>query len=105
MSINPKIAALLGFARKSRKLAVGEITVENSIKTGKAKLVILAEDVTEKKKKIIERWCHDKGINFLVLSDKATYGRIFNTQPQGFISVTDIQMANTIWNRNSAGGD
>ena len=105
MSIDPKTKALLGFARKSRRLALGELSVEQCIKNGQAKLVILAEDLTEKKKTIIERWCHDKGINFLVLSDKATYGQLFNTQPQGFISVTDTQMAKAIWNRNTAGGD
>ena len=103
--IDPKIATLLGFARKSKSLALGELAVEQSIKKGQAKLVILAEDVSAKKKTIIEKWCHDKDIYYLALSDKETYARVFNTRPQGFISVSDIQIAKSIWNRNSAGGD
>ena len=105
MSVNPKTAALLGFARKSLKLILGELSVEQGIKNGQAKLVILAGDVADKKKTIIEKWCRDKGISFLELGDKDAYGKLFDTRPQGFIGVTDPQMAQAILSGNRAGGD
>jgi ribosomal protein L7Ae-like RNA K-turn-binding protein len=96
MTLSHKTAALLGFAKKSGTLITGEFPVEQSIKNGQARLVILAEDIKDKKKDIIGKWCGGLGIACLIWGMRHTYGSIFNTQPQGFISVTDVQMARAI---------
>jgi ribosomal protein L7Ae-like RNA K-turn-binding protein len=102
MTVSHKTAALLGFARKSGKLVMGEFLVEQGIKNGQARLVILAEDIKDKKKNIIEQWCGGMGIACLICGTRHTYGSIFNTRPQGFISVTDLQMAQAILGSVSA---
>jgi ribosomal protein L7Ae-like RNA K-turn-binding protein len=96
MPLNHKTAALLGFVKKSGRLILGEFQVEQSIKNGRVRLVILAEDVKAKKKDILEKWCESVGVHFLILGTKEAYGQVFNTQPQGFVGVTDIQMAQAI---------
>jgi ribosomal protein L7Ae-like RNA K-turn-binding protein len=42
---------MLGLAMKARKLVSGELAVENAVRSGKAKLVIVAEDASENTKK------------------------------------------------------
>lgn len=48
---NQKFLSLLGLAMKARKLASGELAVANAVKSGKAKLVIIAEDASISTKK------------------------------------------------------
>jgi ribosomal protein L7Ae-like RNA K-turn-binding protein len=96
MDVHPKAAAMLGFARRSRHLILGELALEQGIKSRRAQLVILAEDVAPRKKEALEQWCRSAGIPFLILGTRETYARIFNIQPQGFIGVTDLQMAQAI---------
>jgi ribosomal protein L7Ae-like RNA K-turn-binding protein len=100
MDIHPKIAAILGFARKSRRLTLGESALEQGIKNGRIRLVILAEDILPKKKEALAQWCQSADIPFLILGTKEAYARIFSIQPQGFIGVIDLQMAQAILSGN-----
>ncbi|MCE5285110.1 MAG: ribosomal L7Ae/L30e/S12e/Gadd45 family protein [Pelosinus sp.] len=46
-----KIISLLGLAQKAGKLSSGEVAVEKAVKTGKAKLLLIAADSSEATKK------------------------------------------------------
>lgn len=48
---NSKLLSMLGLAMKARKLVSGELAVESAVRSGKAKLVIVAEDASENAKK------------------------------------------------------
>lgn len=41
-----KFLSLLGLAMKARKIVSGELAVENAVRSGKAKLVIIAKDAS-----------------------------------------------------------
>jgi len=104
--LQPKIVALLGFATKSGKLLLGEYSVESGIKTKKAKLVILAEDVSLRRRNILEFWCRDKEISFLVMGSKEEFGKLLNKKPLGLLAITDSQMAKALCQAaESCGGD
>lgn len=45
------VSSLLGLAQKAGKIASGELAVEKSIKSGKAKLIIIAADSSDGTKK------------------------------------------------------
>jgi ribosomal protein L7Ae-like RNA K-turn-binding protein len=98
MEVHPKTAAMLGFARKSGCLLLGKLALEHGMKSGRVRLAVLAEDTPPKKREALEQWCRSAGISFLILGTKEAYARIFNIQPQGFIGVTDSQMAQAILN-------
>ena len=49
--MNPKFLSYLGLAQRARKLATGEDIVLKSIRSGSAKLVIIAQDASENTKK------------------------------------------------------
>lgn len=55
--MSQKAIALLGFARKAGKLAVGTAATTDAIKRGKAFLAIVASDISEKSAKEIRFLC------------------------------------------------
>lgn len=52
-----KVVALIGLAMKAGKIASGEFSVEKAVKTGKAKLVIVADDASDNTKKNFTNMC------------------------------------------------
>lgn len=52
-----KIYGLLGLARRAGKLSFGTESSEDTIKRGKAKLVLIAEDSSDRTKKNFEQLC------------------------------------------------
>ena len=46
-----KLASLLGLAQKAGKIASGDFAVERAVKSGKAKLLIIATDASDATKK------------------------------------------------------
>ena len=56
-----KLRALLGFARKAGRLAVGTAATEESVKRGRSKLVLTASDISQKSVKEIRFLCEKHG--------------------------------------------
>ena len=96
MSLDPKIAALIGFAAKSGKLLLGTYSVEQGISQRKAKLVLAAENVNPKRLEILNLWCSDMGIAFLAAGLKEEYGKLLQKPPLGLLALTDEHMASGI---------
>lgn len=46
-----KLASLLGLAQKAGKIASGELSVEKAVKSGKARIIIIASDSSDGTKK------------------------------------------------------
>ena len=44
--MNDKVISLLGLAERAGKIASGEFAAEKAVKTGKARLIIVAEDAS-----------------------------------------------------------
>jgi ribosomal protein L7Ae-like RNA K-turn-binding protein len=96
MNIPERIKAFLGFAKKSGQLFTGEKAVENSIKINKAKLVLIATDFPEKRRRFCIRFCEEQKIPYGILGTKEEYGQILQTSPRGLLAITDIRMAEEI---------
>jgi len=98
MSLDPKIAGLIGFATKSRKLLLGTNSVEQGIRQKKAKLVLAAGDINPKRLAILRKWCADMEIPFLVIGRKEEYGALLRKPPVGLLALTDEHMVSGILN-------
>ncbi len=97
MTIPSNIKTLLGFAQKARKLVAGESAVEAMLKRGIVRLVILAEDLPEKRKSYWLRWCNDLNVDHpLILGTKEELGKALGLSPRSIIAITDTQMAQAI---------
>ena len=94
--MDPKIAALLGFARKANKLVSGESAAVAILKKGQAGLVILAEDISPNLHKKYALWCADEGIPLISTGTKHDLGMNIGLSPRSVIVVTDDKFAQSI---------
>lgn len=60
--MNDKLRALLGFARKAGRLAVGTAKATESVKRGRSKLVLTASDISAKSAKEMRFICEKHGV-------------------------------------------
>ena len=96
---NNKALTLLGFASKAGKLDFGSAKTLESINKNRAKLVAYATDLSEKSKKEILFFAHNKNIRVVSFSDvtiehlSAAVGK-----KCGIISVCDNGFADSIFN-------
>ncbi|HHZ17021.1 MAG TPA: L7Ae/L30e/S12e/Gadd45 family ribosomal protein [Peptococcaceae bacterium] len=96
MKIPDRVKTFLGFAQKSGQLLTGEKAVNTGIKTGKAKLVLIATDLPEKRRLFCMRFCEERKIPFGVLGTKEEYGQILGVSPRTLLAVTEEKLAEEI---------
>ena len=101
MGLEPKIASLIGFAAKSRKLLLGTYSVEQGIRSKQAKLVLAAADINPKRLEILKLWCDDMGIPFISAGRKEDYGALLHKPPLGLLALTDEHMASGILKKSA----
>lgn len=70
--MNNSIAAYLGFASKAGKLSCGMAKAENAAKKQKAKLILIANDISEKSKKEMFFTANKYNVEILVLADTSS---------------------------------
>ena len=106
MSLDPRIAGLIGFAARSRKLMTGTNAVEHCISQNRAALVMAAEDLNAKRLEKLRLWCSDMDIPFLVMGMKDEYGILLRKPPLGLLALTDAHMVSGIMKAaKTNGGD
>ncbi|PKM87281.1 MAG: L7Ae/L30e/S12e/Gadd45 family protein [Firmicutes bacterium HGW-Firmicutes-12] len=96
MTILNEVYTLLGFARKSGKLFAGESAVKAAVKNKNAKLVILAEDLPEKRKIYWSNYLELSDIKVVNIGTKEDYGRVLGLSERGLIAISDKKMAAAI---------
>lgn len=87
---------LLGFAQRCGKAASGESASEANLKNGKAKLVILAEDASERTRSNFSRLCDDSGVPFRVFSTKLELGSALGRTPRSIVTILDSNFGESI---------
>lgn len=91
-----KIMSYLGLATKAGKLASGEFMTEKSVKEGKAKLVIVAEDASDNTKKMFQNMCEFYHVPIHIMSDKESLGHGIGKQFRASLAVLDQGFADAI---------
>lgn len=95
--LNEKILTLLGFAAKAGKLSFGFDAVTGSVKAGKARLAVIASDVSAKTTKEIIFHCDKASVKVISLNglDIKTISHAVGRKC-GVISVNDSGFANAL---------
>lgn len=87
---------LIGLATKAGKTAGGEFLTEREVKSGRAALVIVAEDASENTKKKFQNMCEYYKVPIRFYGDKDTLGHAMGKQFRASLAVLDEGFAKGI---------
>lgn len=91
-----KTMGLIGLATKAGKTAGGEFLTEREVKSGRAALVIVAEDASENTKKKFQNMCEYYKVPIRFYGDKDTLGHAMGKQFRASLAVLDEGLAKGI---------
>ncbi|MEG1929925.1 MAG: ribosomal L7Ae/L30e/S12e/Gadd45 family protein [Anaerovorax sp.] len=91
-----KIHSYLGFAKRSRNLVTGYNTCVVTIHHKKAKLLILAEDLSENTLKKMKSLADSSGTPYRVYGTLQELSQITGSQDRGIFAITDANFAKVI---------
>lgn len=93
---NNKVASLLGLATKAGKVSSGEFMTEKMIKSGKAYLVMIAEDASDNTKKKFQNMCDFYEVPIYFFSEKVSLGHAMGKELRASLAVVDEGFAKAI---------
>ena len=91
-----KELSLISLAMKAGKIASGEFCTEKEIKSGKACLVIVADDASDNTKKKFQNMCEFYEVPIYFYGDKDTLGHAMGKEFRASLAVTDPGFAKGI---------
>lgn len=91
-----KTMGLIGLATKAGKTAGGEFLTEREVKSGRAALVIVAEDASENTKKKFQNMCEYYKVPIRFYGDKDTLGHAMGKEFRASLAILDEGFAKEI---------
>lgn len=91
-----KTFGTLGLAMKSGNVASGEFMTETAIRSGTAKLVIVAEDASDNTKKKFRNSCSYYRVPMAVFGEKEKLGNAIGKEFRASLAVLDQGFASSI---------
>ena len=91
-----KVLSLLGLAMRGHNLVSGEFQAVESVKTGSAMLIIIAEDASENTRKLFRNKCAFYEVPIREFGTKEILGRAIGKEPRSSIGVCDAGLAEAI---------
>jgi len=91
-----KALSMIGIATKAGKIVTGEFSTEKSVKEGKAKLVIVADDSSDNTKKKFQNMCDYYHTTICFFSDKNSLGNACGKEFRASLAVIDEGLANAV---------
>ncbi|MBO5460755.1 MAG: ribosomal L7Ae/L30e/S12e/Gadd45 family protein [Ruminococcus sp.] len=91
-----KILSLIGLATKAGKTVSGEFMTEREVKSGKAALVVVAEDSSDNTKKKFRDMCEFYEVPIRFYGDKDTLGHAMGKQFRASLAVLDQGFADGV---------
>ncbi len=100
---NNKILGLIGLATRARKIAFGADSVELEIKKKKVKLIIIAEDSSERTKNKFKKLSEEYGIPIIEKETIETLSKAIGKDNKAIIGIEDINFSKEIIKINNGG--
>lgn len=92
-----RLASMIGLCRRANRLGCGAEAVQGALKAGRACLVLLASDPSDRTRKQVTDKCAFRGVPLLTLPfTKGELGRACGMTEMSACAVTDPQFANAI---------
>lgn len=87
---------MIGLATRAGKVAAGEFSVEKAVKSGRAVLVIVAEDASENTKKMFTNMCAYYHVPFCIYAAKDALGHAMGKEVRASVALTDRGFADAV---------
>ena len=94
--INDKILGLVGLAARARKISFGADSTEEEIQKRKAKLVIVAEDSSDRTKKRFTELCQEFNVPIIFYSNIEDISKAIGKQNKAIVSIKEANIAKQI---------
>jgi ribosomal protein L7Ae-like RNA K-turn-binding protein len=91
-----QVHSLLGLAQRAGKVISGEESVENALRRGKVKLLILAEDASANTSKLFHNLTNTAGVPLHVHGTKLELGLAIGKSHRSAIAITDMNFVRGI---------
>lgn len=90
------ICSLLGLAARGRNAVSGEFSVENALKSGKAYVVIIANDASENTRKKFTDMATYRGVPVYLYQDKDILGKCLGKEMRSTVAIVDEGLAKAV---------
>ena len=94
--VSRKVAALLGLARRARKVASGAEAVDAALRRHSARLILSAADASAESIAKVRSLAEKSGIAWMQAMGKEELGAALGTAPRASIAVTDPHFAGAV---------
>ena len=91
-----KILNLMGLAMKAGAAKSGSLSVEEAVKSGKAHLLVMAEDASEGTKKQLTNMAGYRAVDLLSYGTKESLGRALGKEERSAVAITEAGFAKSI---------
>ncbi|MGN0464731.1 MAG: L7Ae/L30e/S12e/Gadd45 family ribosomal protein [Lachnospiraceae bacterium] len=96
MNQSNKILSILSLATKAGKTVSGEFSTETAIKSGKACLVLVADDASANTKKMFTNMCSYYKVPLYIFSTKLELGHCMGKEKRASMAITDVGFADAV---------
>ena len=93
----------MDYLQKHGKISFGADSVENDIKKKTIKLVIVAEDSSNRTKDKFKRICKEWNIPIIQIADIETLSKVIGKSNKAVIGINDINLSKEIQKINNGG--
>lgn len=94
--MNNRLYSNLGLARRAGKLVSGEERVLQAIRSGEARLVLIADDASDNTRKKFTDKCRSYGVELKTPGNREQLGRAIGEPQRVIMAITDTGFANLI---------
>ncbi len=91
-----KIKTLMGFASKSGNISSGQEQVVRAVRMGKAKLVIMALDVSNNSRKMLKDKCTYYGVDLIEIMEREEISKCIGKKNKTCVSINESGFAESI---------
>ena len=96
MNRQNRMMSLIGLATRAGKTVSGEFSTEKCVKSGQAKLVVIASDASDNTKKKFSNMCAYYQVPFFIAGDKESLGHCMGKEYRASLAVSDKNFADAI---------
>lgn len=96
MTQRDRVLSMLGMAARAGRIESGEFSTEKAVKSGRGRLVIVAEDASDNTKKMFTNMCKYYKVPFVVFGTKEELGHWIGKAYRASICILDEGFAKAV---------